>query len=108
MSSLSAFSPTRDPLIFQKIPCHLVALLKDNAIFKTSHSRLGLFYSVNPLLTRDKYVCIINHVIIIYLVSELKQQSFRETGKTLCRIRIALCNVSSMLAHIPQILHHMH
>ena len=40
---------------------------------------------------------------------KIEQQSFFfKTGKTLCRIHIALCNVSSMLAHIPQILHHMH
>ena len=40
---------------------------------------------------------------------KIEQQSFFfETDKTLCRIHIALCNVSSMLAHIPQILHHMY
>ena len=30
---LKVFWPTRDPLLFQKIPCHLVALLKDSATF---------------------------------------------------------------------------
>ena len=31
-----AFFLTRDPLLFQKIPCHLVALVKDTAIFNVS------------------------------------------------------------------------
>ena len=34
--------------------------------------------------------------------------SFLETNKTLCRIHIALCKISSMLEHMPQIWHHMH
>ena len=37
---------------------------------------------------------------------KIEQQSFLETSVS--RIHIAFCNVSSMLAHIPQILHHMH
>ena len=79
-SYLWAFSPTRDPLLFQKIPCHLVALLKDNAIL-TSHSSLGLFYCVYPLLTRDQFVCIITHFILLYLVFELNIKVFLKQAK---------------------------
>ena len=107
MSYLSAYFLPRDPLLFQKIPCHLVALVKDSAIL-TSYSSLGLFYCVYPLLTRDQFICIITHLIILYLVLKLSNKVIFETGKTLCRIYIDLSNSSSMLAHIPQILHHMH
>ena len=54
MSYLRVFSIPLDPLLFQKIPCHFVALLKDNAIFNVSF-QFGTFYSVYPLLTRDPF-----------------------------------------------------
>ena len=60
---------------FRKIPCHLVALLTDNAIL-TSHSSLGLFYCVYTLLTWDQFVCIFTHLILLYLVFELNNKVF--------------------------------
>ena len=81
MSNFSAFSPTRDPLVFQKIPCHLFALEKDNA-FLTSHSSLGLYYCVNPVLTRDQFVCIITHFILLYLVLKLSDKVFLKQAKS--------------------------
>ena len=81
-------------LLLQKIPCHLVALLKIT-LFLTSHSNFGLFYGVYHLLTRDQFICIITHLILHYLVFELSKKNL-ETSKTLCSIHIALCNVSSI------------
>ena len=75
MSYLSAFSLTRVPLLFQKMPCHLVALVKDSA-FLTSHSSFGLFYCVYPLLTRDKFVCVIYPLNSSLFGIKIEQQSF--------------------------------
>ena len=71
---LSAFFLTRGPLLFQKIPCHLVALVKDSAIF--NYSSLGLFYCVYPLLTGYQLVCLFSHLIFLYLVLKLSNKAF--------------------------------
>ena len=81
MSYFSELSLTRDPLLFQKIPCPLVALVKDNAVL-TSHSSLGLIYCVYPLLTRDQLVCIITHLFLLYLVLTLSNKVFIKMAKT--------------------------
>ena len=77
-----------------KIPCHLVALVKIS-LFVRFHFSLGLFYCVYPLLTRDKNVCIITHLNSSLFGIKIEQQSFLETRKTVCRIHIVRCNVSS-------------
>ena len=70
---LKYISPNRDPLLFQKNPCHLVALVKDTAIFNVS---------LYPLLTRDEFVCvIITHLILLYLVSKLNNKVFLKQAK---------------------------
>ena len=108
MCYLSAFFLTRDPHLFQKNPCHLVALVKDSAIFNVS-------FQFGTILLRESFtyqipICMYNYPLNSSLFGIKIEQKvfFFKTGKTLCRIHIALCNVSSMLAHIPQILHHMH
>ena len=107
MSYLRAYSSTRDPLLFQKIPFHLVALLKDNAIFNISFQIGAILLCVS--LTYQRPICMSNYPRnSSLLIIKIEQQSFLETSKTRCRIHIALCNISSMLAQIPQILHHMH
>ena len=76
-------------------------------LFLTSHPSLGLFYCVYHLLSRDQFVCIITHLVLLNFVVKIEQQSFLKTSKILCRIHIALCNVSSMLSHMPHILHNI-
>ena len=107
VSYLRAFYPTRDPLLFQEIPCHLVALLKDNAIFNVSFQFGTILLCV--YFTYLRPICMYIYPLNSSLFGIwIEQQSFLETSKTLCRIHNALCNISSMLAHIPKILHHMH
>ena len=107
MSYFRAFSPTRDTLLFQKIPCHLVALVKDSTICNVSFHFGTVLLRVS--FTYQRLFCMHNYPINSSLFSIIiEQQSFLETSKTLCRIHIALCNISSMLAHIPQILRYMH
>ena len=65
-------------------------------LFLTSHSSLGLFYCVFTLLARDKFVCIITHLILLYLVLKLNNKVFLETSKTLCRIHTTLWNINSI------------
>ena len=92
---------------FKKIPCHLVALLKDNAIFNVPF-RFRLFYCVYTLFFQGP-IFIFNYPLNSSLFGiKIKQQHFLKTSITLWRIHIPLGNVSSTLAHIPQILHHMH
>ena len=50
-------------------------------LFLTSHSRLGLFYCVYPLLTRDQLVCIITHVILLYFLLKLNNKVFLKQAK---------------------------
>ena len=107
MSYLSAFSPPTDLLSFKKSPCHLVALVKDCAIFNVSVHFGTILLRVS--FTYQRPICMYNYPLNFSLFSiKIEQQSFLETSKIVCRIHIAVCNVSSMLAHIPQILHHMH
>ena len=107
MSYLSTFLPTRDPLIFQKIPCHPVALLKDNVIFNISF-QIGTILLSEPF-TYQILICMYNYPRNSSLFGiKIEQHSLLKTSKTLRIIHIAHCNISSMLAHIPQILHHMH
>ena len=80
MSYLRALSITTDPLLFQKIPCHLVALFKDKAALK-SLSSLGWCYCVYPSLSRDQFVCIIIHLIPLYLLLELKKKVILNQAK---------------------------
>ena len=106
MSDLRTVSTTRDLPLFKKISCHLVALLKDNAIVNVSLKFGAILLRVS--FTYQRPTCMYdNPQILLYLVFELNKKIL-ETSKTPCSIHIALCNVSSMLAHIPQILHHMH
>ena len=107
LSFLSAFSPTRKPYLFQKIRCHLVALVKYSAIFNVSFQFWTILLRVSFTLQRP--ICMYNHHLNSSLFGiKIEQQSFLETSKTVSRIHIALCNVSLMLVHIQQILHHMH
>ena len=109
MSYLSAFSPTRYPFFFHKSPCHLVALVKDSAIFNVSFQFGTILLRVS--FTYQRLICMYNYPLNSSLFCiKSEQESFLKTSKTECRIHIALCNVSSMLAHIhvPQTLHHMH
>ena len=107
MSYLKAFSTTSDPLPFQKIPCHFIALLKDNAIFNVSFQFGTILLCVS--FTSLRQICINNYPPNSSLFGIwIGQKSFTETRKFLCNINIVLCKVSSMLAHIPYIVHHMH
>ena len=96
MSYLSSFSPTWDPLLFQKIPCHFVASVKDNAIvnvsfqFGTILMRVSSTYKI-PIFMY-KY-----HVNSSLFGIKIEQQIFLETNKTLCKIQFALGNVNLML-----------
>ena len=97
----------RDPLLFQKTPCHLVALVKDSAIFNVSFQFGTILLRVS--FTHQRAIFMYNHPLNSSLFGiKIEQQSFLETSKTVRKIHIALCTVSSMLAHIPQILHYMH
>ena len=94
MSYLNVFSPTRDPLLFKKIPCHLIALVKDIAIFKVSFQFGTILLRVSFTYQRQK--CMYNYPLNSSLFGiKIEQQSFLETSKTVCRIHIVLCNVSS-------------
>ena len=106
MSYLSVFSLTRDPLLCQKIPCHLVALLDDNAIFNVWFQFGTILLGVS--FTYQTPICMYDYQFNSLFGFRIEQQSFLETNKTLCKIHIALCNVSSMLTHKPQLLHQMH
>ena len=91
----------------KKIPCHRVALVKDSAIFNVSFQFGNILLRVS--FTYQIPICMYNYPLIFPLFGiKIEQQSFLETSKTVCRIHIALCNVSKMLAHTPKILHHMH
>ena len=99
MSYLSAFSPYRDPLLFQKLPCHLVVLVKDSAILNVSFLFGTILLRVS--FTYQRPTCMYNYPInSSSFCIKMEQQRFPEPGKTLCRIHIALCTVSSILAHI--------
>ena len=112
VSYLGAFhppppDPTRNLIFFQKIPCHLAALVKDIAIFNVSFKFETILLRVSLTLQRPNGMY--DHPLNSSLFRiKIEQQSFLEKHKTVCRIHITLCNVSSMLARIPQILHHMH
>ena len=56
---LTAFSPARDPLLFQKIPCHHVALLKDNAICNVSFQFGNILLSVS--FTYQRPICMYDY-----------------------------------------------
>ena len=77
--------------------------MKDSAIFNVSFQFGTILLRIS--LTLQKPICMYNHPFNFSLFGiKIEQQSFLETSKTVCRIHIALCNVSSMAAHIPQIL----
>ena len=79
--------------------------MKDEAIFNISIQIGTILLCVS--LTYQRPICMYNYPLNSSLCGiKIEQQSFLETSKTLCRIHISLCNVSSMLAHIPQISHH--
>ena len=78
-------------------------------LFLTSHSRLGPFYYFFLFFTYQRTICMYKHQLNSCLFGiKIEQQSFLETSKPLCRIHIAICNASTIFAHIPHILHHMH
>ena len=107
MSYFSAFPPTTDLFLKKKSTCHLVALVKDCAIFNVSVQSWTILLHVS--FTYQRPICMYNYPLNFSLFSiTIEQKSFHETSKIVCRIHIAVCYVSSMLAHIPQILHHMH
>ena len=92
---------------WRKISCHLAALVTDSATFNVSFQFETILLRVS--LTLQRLIGMYNHPLNSSLFGiKIEQQSFLEKRKTVCRINIALCNVSSMLAHIPQILHFMH
>ena len=99
--------PPLETLSFEENPLYFAALVKDNAIFNASFQFGTILLRVTLNLQRP--IGMYNHPLNSSLFGiKIEQQSFLENRKTVCRIHIALCNVSSMLAHIPQILHHMH
>ena len=72
---LSAFSLTRDPLLFQKIPCHLVALVKDSAIFNVSFEFGTILLRVS--FTYQRPICMYNYPLNSSLFGiKIEQQSF--------------------------------
>ena len=73
-------------------------------LFLTSHSSLGLFYYAYPLLTRDKFVCIITHLVLLYFLFE--KVCLKQT-KPFAAFTL-LFATSVQCWHTPQILHHMH
>ena len=81
--------------------------MKDSAIFNVSFQFGTILLRVS--VTYQKQICMYNYPLNSSLFGiKIEQQNLLETSKTACRIHIALCTVSSMLAHIPKILHHMH
>ena len=80
LSYLSAFSSNRDPLLFRKSLVILLPYWKIT-LFLTSHSDLGLFYYVYPLLTRDQFVCMITHLILVYLLLKFNNKIFLKQAK---------------------------
>ena len=81
MSYLCAFSPTRDPLLFQKSLVIMLPYWKIT-LFLTSHPSLGLFYCVYHLLTRDQFVCIITHLVLLNFVLQLNNKVFLKQAKS--------------------------
>ena len=134
MSHLRVFSNTRDPQLFQKIPCHLVALLKDNAIFNVLFQFETILLCVS--FTYQRLVCMYS-TILLYIVFELNKKVFLKQAKPFAAFALlfaplvcrgpwvstvvlycgatvtvhqffCILHFSSMLAHIQQIFHHMH
>ena len=60
------------------------------ALFLTSHSSLGLFYCVYPLLARDQFVCIITHLILLSLVLKLNNKVFLKQAKPFAEFTLLL------------------
>ena len=61
MSFLRACSPTRDPLLFQKIPCHPIDLLKDSAILNVSFQFGTILLCVSFTYLRP--ICMYNYTL---------------------------------------------
>ena len=81
--------------------------MKHSAIFNVSIEFGTILLHVS--FTYQRPICMYNYSLNFSLFGiKTEQQSFLKTSKIVCRIHIAVCNVSSMLAHIPQSLHHMH
>ena len=76
MSYLSAFSPTRDPLPFQKIHCHLVPLLNYSAISNISFQIGTILLCVSFTYQRP-----IIYLILLYLVLKLNHKVFLKRAK---------------------------
>ena len=75
MSYLSAFPPTRDPLPFQKIPCHFVASVKDSAIFNVSFQFGTILLRVS--FTYKRPICMYNYPLNFSLYGiKIEQQNF--------------------------------
>ena len=101
MSYLRAFAllETIFFFFFNKFPCHLVALVKDSAILNVSF-RFGTML-LRVSFTYQRPICMYNVPLNSSLFGiKIEQQSLLETSKTVRRTHIALCNVSSMFAHI--------
>ena len=107
MYYLRAFSLTKDPLLFHKIPCHLVALVKDSAIFNVLFQFGTILLRVS--FTYKRPICMYNHPLNSSLFGiKIEQQSFFKQNKNFAEFTLLFATSVSMLAHIHQILHHMH
>ena len=60
------------------------------ALFLTSHSSLGLFYCMHPLLTRYQFVCIITHLIPLPLVWKLNNKVVLKQAKPFAEFTLLL------------------
>ena len=75
MCYLSAFFLTRDPLLFPKIPCHVVALVNDSAIFNVSFPFGTILLLVS--FTYQRPICMYNYPLNSFLFGiKIEQQSF--------------------------------
>ena len=102
MSYLRAIFTSRDPLLFQKIPRHLVALLKDNATFNVSF-QFWIIFCVYPLVTRDQLVFIITHLILLYLVFELNKKVLLKQEKPFAAFTLLFATSVQCTYHISNI-----
>ena len=80
MSYLSAF-PLLETLFFFRKSIVILLPSRKKTLFLTYHYSLGLYYCMYPLLTRDQFVCIITHLILLYLVLKLSNKVFLKQAK---------------------------
>ena len=83
--TLGYFPPPETLFFFGKslvlmLPCWRITL------FLTTRIILGLFYCMHPLLTRGQIVCIISHLLPLYLGFELNNYVFLNKTKPFAEI----------------------